>query len=170
MTLRDDVSYGGWPCVPASREDDVDTMRRCGHVALPAHVVLEEGAERVLVGDVEHAERGDRHVDVDRLDVAAERALGLAARDHLAEQVDDRPVERGQRRKALHVAAARLVLGHHQPHEVLVGDVIVVGEVDDAAHRLHRGQVVELEAALGVADLRVDGSRTARYSNSLLSK
>src|SRR6186713_1509022 len=38
-------------------------------VPLGAHGPLEDGAERELVGDVEHAERGDRHVGVDRIHV-----------------------------------------------------------------------------------------------------
>ena len=34
-------------------------------------------------------------------------------------------------------------------------DVVVVGELDDAAHRVHRRQVVEVELAFGLADLGV---------------
>src|SRR5882762_10194916 len=57
-------------------------------VALRSHVALEDRREGVLVADVEVAERGDRHVHVERLEPRAEAALGLPARDNAAQQLE----------------------------------------------------------------------------------
>src|SRR5439155_4935601 len=127
-----------------------------GYISLRAHRPLEDCAEGELVRDIEYPERSDRHVDVDRIDVAAKRAVGLAPRNDAAEQVDDGAVDRAQRRRPLHVPPPRLVFRDHEVHEVLVFDVVVVGELDDSADRFFRRQMVELEMALGFADLRVD--------------
>ena len=89
-------------------------------IALRAHVALENRAEGVLVGDVEHAERGDRLVDLDRVDVAAEqpsawpRAITRARRSMIGRLSVRIAFD------LLQVAAPRLVLGHHQAHEALV--------------------------------------------------
>jgi hypothetical protein len=94
-------------------------------------------------------------VHLDRIDVPGEQALRLAAHDHAREAVDDRPVKGAHGRRLAQVPAARLVLGDHQADESLVLDVVVVGELDDPPHRVDRLQVVEVEFALGVADLRI---------------
>ncbi len=130
--------------------------RRRRHIPLRAHLPLEQGAEGVLIGDVEHPQGGDRHVDVDRVDFAPEQTLGLAPRDHGAEHVHDRAIDAAKGREALHVPALGLVLGHDQPHEVLVFDVVVVGELDDPADGVDRRQVLDFELVLRLADLHVD--------------
>ncbi len=120
-----------------------------------AHVALKDGGERVPVRDVEHPQRRDRHVNIDGIDVHAEAAFALAARDHAPEPVDDGAIERAHGRRLLEMTALGLVLGHDEPHEALVIEVVVVGELDDAPDRLRRLQMVQVEEALGMADLGV---------------
>src|SRR2546421_385630 len=86
-------------------------------VALRSHLALEDRAESVLVGHVEHAEGGDRLVHLDRVDVLAEAAGGLAALDDATEAVDDRAVERAHKPRFPELPPARLVLRDHQAHE-----------------------------------------------------
>ena len=78
-------------------QDDVGHLpASSGHIPLRAHRPLEDDAEGELVRDVECPQRRDRHVDVDRSDVGAERSIGLAPRDDGAEQVDDGAVDRAR--------------------------------------------------------------------------
>jgi len=138
---QDDLGDGGAPA---------------GDVAPGAHLPLEDGRERVLVGDVEHAERGDRLVDLDGVHVLPEAAPALAALEDALDRVDDGPVERAHDGRLLQVPAPRLVLRHDQPHEALVLEVVGVGELHDATDRVHRGKVIQIETALRLADVRVD--------------
>src|SRR6188474_3648695 len=138
---QDDLGDGGAPA---------------GDVAPGAHLPLEDGRERVLVGDVEHAERGDRLVDLDGVHALPEAALALAALEDALDRVDDGPVERAHDGRLLQVPAPRLVLRHDQPHEALVLEVVGVGELHDATDRVHRGKVIQIETALRLADVRVD--------------
>jgi hypothetical protein len=52
------------------------------------------------------------------------------------------------------VPAPRLVLGHHQPDETLVLEVVGEGELDDAADGGDGIEVIQVEEPLGLADLR----------------
>src|SRR6185312_4213878 len=82
-------------------------------IAFRPHLALENAAERVLVGDVEHAERGDRLVDLHRVDAGAKQPVRLAALDHAREPVDDRSVERAHRLRLAEMPPPGLVLGHY---------------------------------------------------------
>ena len=129
--------------------------RAGGDVAPRAHLALEDGRERVLVRDVEHAERGDRLVDLDRVD--ARRKLPSRwprSRTRRSVSMIDRLSER-MAGTSSRWRPARLVLRHDQPHEALVLEVVVVGEFDDATDRLRRREVVEIERVLRLADLGV---------------
>src|SRR4051794_32023565 len=68
------------------------------HAAVPGGVVrdeiaVEERAERVAVGDPEHAERADDHVHVERVDSAGDAAVGAAAGEDRVDQLDGRRAE-----------------------------------------------------------------------------
>src|SRR5262245_51607455 len=124
-------------------------------VALRAHVDPEDSGKRVLGGDVEHTEGRDRLVDFHGVDVRAEGAVPLAALQNSPERVDDRSVQRAHHPRFLQVAAPDLVLGHDQPNEPFVIEVVIVGECDDAPDRVRRTQVGEVEAILRVSDVAV---------------
>jgi hypothetical protein len=66
--------------------------------------------------------------------------------------------------------AAVDVLVHHQPDVVLVVQVVVEGEGDQAAQRVLGLQVLQVQFGLDVAHRRYDSSSTARYRPSLLPK
>jgi len=104
---------------------------------------------------LKHAERGDRLVDLHAGRCPAESALRLSAGDDAREPVDDRAIQCAHRPRFPELAPLRLVLGHHQPHETRMLQIVAIRELDDAAHRIDRRQVVEVELALRLADLRV---------------
>ena len=136
------------------------TIRRRGHISLRAHRPLEDGAEGELIRDVEHPQRSNRHVHVDRSDVDAERAIGLAPGD-------DGTEESTMGRLSCAAPATASCAGpspgspRRRGDEVLVLDVIVVRELDDAADRRDRRKMVEL-AVFCLANLRIPCSSTAR--------
>ena len=57
------------------------------------HVTLEDGRKGCPVRDVENAERADRHMQIDGIQVVPERALLLTSRQQIFQGVDYRIVE-----------------------------------------------------------------------------
>jgi hypothetical protein len=77
-------------------------------------VPLEDVAEGVPVGDLEPSQRGDVHVQVDRVE-AFRNVLAAPADQHLVDGVDDRCVQRRMLCTSRECAAARLVLFRRPP-------------------------------------------------------
>src|SRR5690606_18484961 len=61
------------------------------------NVAAEYRAERVLIGDAEHAEGADHHVNVERVDVAAESSRLDPTLEDAREDVQRRTCQIGQR-------------------------------------------------------------------------
>src|SRR6185437_5768176 len=135
--------------------DDLVTPRRqrLGR----AHVALEDGGEGGAIGDVEDAERADRHVQLDRVDAALEDSGLLTARHDAPDRVDHRDVELADRLRALHVHAVHDVLVHHETHELGVGVIVIEGRGDQRGERLLGRLVLQIERRLLPADRRVGG-------------
>jgi hypothetical protein len=125
--------------------------RRAVTACTEAMSSLEDRAEGVLVRDVEEAQRRDRRMDVHRVELRAEHALRDATLVESADRLDGRHVELLDALAAGHVFAALHVLGHHQADERLVAGVVVEREGHQAAQRVLRQQVVQVQFALGGA-------------------
>jgi len=88
-------------------------------------------------------------VEVERIDVAAERARLAAAIEDPADQLDDRRVQAGEVRRARQVLGPVDVLGADQADEVRVGVVVVEGQLGQSADRRQRVQVLDVDRLLG---------------------
>ena len=59
----------------------------CPHAG-SSEIAVEQGAERVAIGDAEKTERTDHEVQIDRADISAERARSPTPRKYLAQRLD----------------------------------------------------------------------------------
>src|SRR5687767_7565242 len=132
-------------CGPSQVTEDYfgDHLASAADVSPCAHVALKYRAEGVLVRDVEHSESGHDLVYFHRIRIGAEETVGLPAHYDASQGFYDRAIERPHRFRLPQVAAFRLVLRYHQAHETLVAKVVVEGELNDAANRVDRRQVIE---------------------------
>jgi hypothetical protein len=94
-------------------------------------------------------------VHVEGVDVGAEHAGGPAAFQHAVQHGDGRAVQVDQPGHLGHVLGLLGVLDPDELDERRVGLVVVEGDLGQAADRGDRVQVVDVDGALGQADLRV---------------
>jgi len=124
---------------------------------LRRHVDVEHARERVAVGDVVKAERADRHVELDRIDVVAEHAFLLAAVEDPPGRVDRRDIQLADDLRLLEKRPVVQVLVHDDPHGVGVGVVMVERAAHELAERFVRRPRLEVEPELDAAQPSVGG-------------
>src|SRR5437773_2027377 len=129
--------------------------RTPGEGARRHEIAVEDARQRVPVGEIEIALTGDRDVELHRVDPRPEEALALAAAQDGAQRLHQRRMQLPYALRALHVAALVQVLAVEQRHELRMLEVIAPGEFDQALQRLARVAMLEVEVALGVADMRI---------------
>src|SRR6266568_2706783 len=114
--------------------NDVDDLSAAGVKRLRGgHVTLEDGRKGCPVRDVENAEGADRHMQVDGVDVAAERALLLTSRQQVAQGADDRIVQSLDDLRTRDIGAIQDVLVHDQAHEFRMRILVVESEGNQGA-------------------------------------
>src|SRR6185437_94176 len=90
-----------------------------------AHIVLEDGADGVAVGNVEKAKRRDGAVKVEGVEPGPHAAIRLAALQNIRHGVEDGGIERGDRRQPGDMTALVDVFYHDQPDDGRMFEVIV---------------------------------------------
>ncbi|ETN80764.1 hypothetical protein NECAME_17971, partial [Necator americanus] len=119
-------------------------------------VAPERRAERVAIAHAVKAHRTDEQVQVDGIDVVAERATRHAAREQVLDRADRARVAAAEGLQALDVFRAVNVLDGDEAHEVAVAVVIVEGEFDKPAQAFRRVQFVDVQVQFERTDVAVD--------------
>ena len=115
-------------------------------------VAAEQVVESVLVGDLEDAVRADHQMNVHRVDVGPELPGGTAPRQQRVQPGDHRRRQRPQRVDPADELASMDVLDRHQPDEVGVLPVMVVGQPGQLPEGVDRSQVIDGEVVLRLTD------------------
>lgn len=118
-------------------------------------IIAEQAGEGRPVRHVEHRQRRDMPMQLQRGQPAAEQPGGAAALIDLVQEPDRRDILPRHIAIALHVARVMDVLDHHQPHEIAVLGVVVKGELRQPPQRLHRVQAGQFQLVLGAAHPRI---------------
>ena len=118
-------------------------------------LAAEDGRQRVVVGEIEIGQAGDRDVELHRIDPRLQLAAPFAAREHVGEDLDQGRVHLPDPARALQVAGAVHVLAVEQGEELGMREVVAPGELDQRPDRLQRIARLEMQLALGVADVGV---------------
>src|SRR5712671_1471582 len=119
------------------------------------HLAFEDAREGRAVGDVEEAQRADRHVQVDLVDPVAERARGPAAPIDVTQGRNGRKVQLFDAPRPCEMDAVVDILDHHQANEALIGVLIVERESDERPQGRFWLDLIEFERCLDVADAAV---------------
>ena len=83
-------------------------------------------------------------MNVDCMHVLAEDTAILTAGKHARYRFTNPPVDGAHCRRLLHLATSGPVLGDDKAYEVLMLNVIIVGELDDAVDCLRWRQVIDV--------------------------
>jgi hypothetical protein len=121
--------------------------RRCA-MALGARRSRPKMAERVSLF-------GDGDVQLHRIYAGAEKLLPPAALEHAVKQLDQRRIHVLDALGALEVCSAVQVLAVEQGDEFGMLEVVVPGEGDQPADRLHGLHLVQMQLLLGLANVGV---------------
>jgi len=103
----------------------------------------------VLVGDAEEGQAVDQQLDVDRVDVRADRAVRPAAFEDLGDQIEEGRPALPDVRGTAQVGAARQVLADDEPDVLGVAVVVVERGLGQPAEGRQRFEPVDVE---GVAE------------------
>ena len=118
-------------------------------------VPVEDRRQGVVVAQVEVGDAGDRDVELDRIDAGPEQAALGASLQDVRNGGDEGRMQRANAARALQVAGPVQVLAVEQDRERRVLDVVVPGERDEAADRLRRLDLGQVQVLLLAADLLV---------------
>ena len=134
------------------------------------HVSIEDGRERVAIGDMEARICADHHMNVERVDVVAEDPIVHSSREDLLQQCDRRDVLTEDLLGPAEVLGPMDVLDADELDELLVRGVVIVGRLGELAQRFVRRQLLDLDAPFDRRICAYTRSRTARYRPSLEPK
>jgi len=135
---------------------------------LIAHVYSQHGRHREAVGEVEPAECGHRHIDVNRIEIVAKQPFGPAARDEGSDRLLKAGGAFGHQRRAGYELAVHHVLGAQQPLEHRVVLEIAEREIHQLHHTFERLFGVDGECRLLLPEVGI-GRLKHRHIELLLA-
>ena len=156
------LQQGGIAAVPTDssyalvcRLDDKAAAQALRHGLGGSQVTAEDGRQRMAVGQVEVAERGDRDVQLHRVDAVAEQAFAAPALQDRIEHLHQRRVHVLDPCGALQVRCAMQVLAVEQRDEFGVLEVVIPREGHQPPDRLDGLHGVEVQRLLGTPDIGI---------------
>ena len=119
-------------------------LMSCPHAG-SSEIAVEQGAERIAIGDAEEAERTDHEMQIDRGDISAEHARSPAPREYLAQRLDHCRVLLTHLFRLRQVLAVVDVLDGDKPDEIRMRFLVIEGEGNQPANGIGRAEAIQFE-------------------------